>query len=73
MFIDYPVDQIVGMNTLAHKYFFEEIRSNTEYYINSYPSMNLVEPALQYDNQTALMSATKALIEITLSIDVGPP
>lgn len=43
----------------------------TENYIKSYPVMDYIRPALKYDNQLALMSSTKALVEVILSVDVS--
>jgi hypothetical protein len=33
--------------------------------------MDYIRPALKYDNQLALMSSTKALVEVILSVDVS--
>lgn len=62
---------MIAMNCLASKYFFEEMISVTENYIKSYPVMDYIRPALKYDNQLALMSSTKALVEVILSVDVS--
>lgn len=71
VFSERSAEEIIAMHALASKYIFDAIKTSTEYYLTSYPAMNYVEPALRYDNQVALMSATKALIEVILSIDVS--